>query len=29
MDFWLNNRWAKAKHTFSWLIERFKPVPTW
>lgn len=28
-DFWLNNRWADRKRDFSWLIEKFAPVPTW
>jgi glycosyltransferase involved in cell wall biosynthesis len=28
-DFWLNNRWPKQVHPLSWIIEKFKPVPTW
>ena len=28
-DFWLNNRWPKAIHDVQWLVEKFKPVPTW
>ena len=26
---WLENNWKKANRPFSWLIERFAPVPTW
>jgi len=26
---WLNDKWPKAKHSLSWLIDRFAPVPTW
>ena len=26
-DFWLNNKWPKAKHTVEWLVEKFRPVP--
>lgn len=29
VDFWMNDRWDKAIHPLSWLIERFKPVPGW
>lgn len=28
-DFWLNNRWKSRIHDFSWLIEKFAPIPTW
>lgn len=28
-DFWLQNRWPKAKHTVEWLVEKFRPVPDW
>jgi glycosyltransferase involved in cell wall biosynthesis len=28
-DFWFNNRWPKAIHPVSWLVEKFKPVPDW
>jgi len=28
-DFWLNNRWPDRVHDFSWLVEKFWPVPTW
>ena len=28
-DLWLNNKWDKAIHPLSWLIERFAPVPEW
>ena len=28
-DLWLNNKWDKAIHPLSWLIERFAPVPDW
>ncbi len=29
VDFWLNDRWTKARRPFSWLIEHFAPVPSW
>jgi hypothetical protein len=28
-NLWLNNKWDKAKHPLSWLIEKFAPVPDW
>lgn len=28
-DFWLNDKWPKAIHPLSWLVDRFKPVPDW
>jgi len=28
-DLFFNNRWDKAIHPLSWLIERFAPVPGW
>jgi len=28
-DLWLNDRWEKAIHPLSWLIDKFKPVPDW
>ena len=28
-DFWMNNRWEDRKYDLEWLIDRFKPVPTW
>ncbi len=28
-DFWLNNKWDKRKHDFEWLLEKFRPVPSW
>jgi len=28
-DFWNNNRWEKAIHPVSWLVEKFAPVPDW
>lgn len=28
-DLWLNNRWDKAIHPLSWLIDKFAPVPGW
>jgi glycosyltransferase involved in cell wall biosynthesis len=28
-DIWLNNKWPKAIHPLSWLVERFSPVPGW
>jgi hypothetical protein len=26
---WWNDRWPGAKHSISWLLDKFKPVPTW
>ena len=28
-DLWLNNKWDKAIHPLSWLIDKFAPVPDW
>lgn len=28
-DLFLNNKWDKAIHPLSWLIEKFAPVPDW
>lgn len=28
-DLWLNNKWDKAIHPLSWLIDKFSPVPDW
>lgn len=28
-DLWLNNKWDKAIHPLSWLLEKFAPVPDW
>ena len=28
-DYWLNDKWPKAKYPLSWLIDKFKPVPDW
>ena len=28
-DLWLNDKWPKAIHPLSWLVEKFKPVPDW
>lgn len=28
-DMWLNDKWPKAIHPFSWLIEKFRPIPDW
>jgi len=28
-DLWLNDKWPQATRKFNWLIEKFKPVPTW
>lgn len=28
-DYWLNNRWGYAKHTFKWFVKKFLPMPTW
>jgi hypothetical protein len=28
-NLWLNNKWPKQKHDLEWLLEKFKPVPTW
>lgn len=28
-DLWLNDKWDKAIHPLSWVIDRFAPVPDW
>jgi len=28
-DLWLNNKWDKAIHPLSWLVDKFGPVPGW
>lgn len=28
-DLWLNDKWEKAIHPLSWLVEKFSPVPDW
>ena len=28
-DLWLNDKWDKAVRPLSWIVEKFKPVPTW
>jgi len=28
-DLWLNDKWPKAVHPLSWLIDKFKPIPSW
>lgn len=28
-DLWLNDKWPQAIYPLSWLVERFKPVPSW
>lgn len=28
-DLFLNNKWDKQIHPFSWLFDKFKPVPEW
>ncbi len=28
-DLWTNDRWPKAKRPFTWIIEKFAPVPGW
>lgn len=28
-NLWLNNKWEKAIHPLSWLVDRFAPVPGW
>lgn len=28
-EFWRGNKWPKAKHPLSWLLEKFWPVPGW
>jgi glycosyltransferase involved in cell wall biosynthesis len=27
--YWMNNEWKERQHDFSWLIEKFWPVPGW
>ena len=28
-NLWLNDKWPKAVHPLSWLVDKFKPVPGW
>lgn len=28
-DLWLNDKWPLAKRKFSWIIDKFAPIPTW
>jgi hypothetical protein len=28
-ELFLNDKWPKAIHPFSWLLEKFKPIPDW
>jgi hypothetical protein len=28
-DFWMNDRWDKQIHKFSWLIDKFSPLEGW
>ena len=28
-DLWMNDKWDKAIHPLSWLVDKFKPVPDW
>ena len=28
-DLWLNDKWPKAIHPLSWLVDKFAPVPGW
>jgi len=28
-ELWLNNKWDKAIHPLSWLVDKFAPVPGW
>jgi len=28
-DLWFNNKWEKAIHPLSWLLEKFDPIPDW
>jgi len=29
IDYWMNDKWPKQIHPYSWLIDKFWPVPTW
>jgi len=29
IDYWMHDRWSRAKHKLAWLVERFWPIPTW
>ncbi len=29
IDYWMHDKWPKAIHKMSWLIERFMPIPGW
>lgn len=28
-EYWMMDKWLERKHDFSWLIERFWPIPSW
>jgi hypothetical protein len=28
-DLWMNDKWPQATRTLDWLLEHFRPVPTW
>lgn len=28
-ELWMNNKWPKAVHPLSWLLEKFWPIPGW
>ncbi len=28
-NYWMNNLWAERIHDIDWLVDKFKPVPTW
>ena len=28
-DLWFNDSWPKAKHSLSWLLRKFAPIPGW
>jgi len=28
-ELWIGNSWEKAVRPFSWILEKFKPIPTW
>ena len=29
IDYWMHDKWPKAKRKLSWLIDQFAPIPTW
>lgn len=28
-DYWMHDKWPKARHKMAWLVEKFMPIPGW